>query len=138
MGKYFRINDILCVEVPKDVTWWNFTDNDLNSFITNELSLGKRFLQYGTSSTMFGKEVTNRVYYNPETFYCCQHYDNADIIGKLSELTDADCEDFIDNYKGSNKEIMSIKSAKESFLSLLQSEGIDTSKEYLIIKITKA
>ena len=92
------------------------------------------------------------------------------ILGKLSELTDKDCEEFVENtvrcnncywedcednlktfvdmsehigkeiyyYKGcpnceTDDYLMDI--SKESFTSLLQSEGIDTSKEYLIIKM---
>lgn len=74
-------------------------------------------------------------------------------VVKLSELTDEDCEEFVTishvrpdgkvNYKdytnynkGQHVNIVRfIYEAKESFLSLLQSEGIDTSKEHLIIKV---
>ena len=82
-----------------------------------------------------------------------------EILGKLSELTDKDCEGFVDKYmklicprKGDNyneikfacyayssthnQRTMALKSAKESFISLLQSEGVDTNKEYLIIKVS--
>ena len=68
--------------------------------------------------------------------------------GKLSELTDKDCEEFV-YYEGfagtyynylydSNKEKYDSNyglTAKESFMSLLQSEGVDTSKEHLIVKM---
>ena len=68
-------------------------------------------------------------------------------ISKLSELTDKDCEEFINwlskniypnttfyqNYSKISER--PISSAKESFISLLQLEGIDTNKEHLIIKI---
>lgn len=75
-------------------------------------------------------------------------------LGKLSELTDKDCEEFVEithyggvdlgeeitqrvfkDYLSKNKISKLIFKEKESFLSLLQSEGIDTSKEYLIIKM---
>lgn len=65
--------------------------------------------------------------------------------GKLSELTDEDCKEFVEyypqpiavyrNYIGGLDQAWDCdNSAKESFISLLQSEGIDTSKEWLIIK----
>ena len=70
------------------------------------------------------------------------------LIGKLSELTDKDCEEFVEfnypfdgqydkvfrNYLKLARNYL-FNSAKESFISLLQSEGIDTGKEYLIIRI---
>lgn len=64
------------------------------------------------------------------------------VLGKLSELTDKDCEEFIKtsnqwvyfDYTKQSKFNM-LGSAKESFISLLESESIDTSKEYLIIKV---
>ena len=75
-------------------------------------------------------------------------------IGILSELTDKDCEEFVEithyggvdlgekitqrvfkDYLSKNKISKLIFKEKESFISLLQSEGIDTSKELLIIKI---
>jgi hypothetical protein len=65
-------------------------------------------------------------------------------LGKLSELTDKDCEEFVAtpfrekywlDYSADIDFIYELKSAKESFISLLQSEGIDTSKEQLIVKV---
>ena len=75
-----------------------------------------------------------------------------DILNKLSQL-DKELEEFVDkvenilnpfqigdddniyfeDYSKSYPELF--KTAKESFISLLESEGIDTSKEYLVIKI---
>ena len=76
------------------------------------------------------------------------------ILGKLSELEDKDLERFVKfsinsirtykNYtqqRGKNNtpwernEKMWLKSAKQSFISLLQSEGIDTNKNLLIIEV---
>jgi len=74
------------------------------------------------------------------------------ILGKLSELTDEDLVEFIElvgndfNNKGEhlrcvfknyNNNNLSFRSTKESFISLLQSEDIDTSEEdkLLIIKM---
>jgi hypothetical protein len=68
------------------------------------------------------------------------------ILGRLSELTDKDCEEFVkkmpfsfsDRYYKYVPYMYSpeyVKSAKESFISLLQSQDVDTSKEWLIIKI---
>lgn len=67
---------------------------------------------------------------------------NGKTIGILSELADKDCEEFVKNpnqwiyfdYTKKSKFNM-LGSAKESFISLLESESIDTSKEYLIIKV---
>lgn len=70
-------------------------------------------------------------------------------IGKLSELTDEDCKKFVEltnsglyksyiwnNFKIKETGIQSLcYSAKQSFISLLQSKGIDVTKEWLIIKI---
>jgi len=71
-----------------------------------------------------------------------------EILGKLSELTDKDCEEFVealnsvyldylnpDYAKADYTNEWGCNSTKESFISLLQSEGVDTSKEFLIIKI---
>lgn len=72
--------------------------------------------------------------------------DDAKIIGKLSKLKDKDVEEFVDNsIKGLTNEITyrdytfedweECFEAKESFLSLLESNGLNTNKEYLIVKI---
>jgi hypothetical protein len=143
---------ILIVEVPKDTTWWELIENNLGDFISKELSLGKKFLQFGKG---------NSTYYSPDKFYCVQNYKNPIILGKLSELTDKDCEElsvaYISNFNIPNvyfnfkdydlndlnellecnsvNVIFPFESAKESFISLLQSEGVDISKEYLIINV---
>lgn len=71
------------------------------------------------------------------------------IVGKLSELIDEDCEEFIEllpsnmykNYKWPEDKVRLTgiqpinATAKGSFISLLESEGIDTSREYLVIKV---
>ena len=54
-----KVGDILVVEIPKDVTWWNIVENKLGNFITQTLSLPQQFLQYGKSSNILGKEVTS-------------------------------------------------------------------------------
>ena len=73
----------------------------------------------------------------------------CELIGKLSELTDKDCEEFVEltptglfklyNWSKEKVDELGIQpvtySAKDSFISLLQSENIDVSKEYLIIKV---
>lgn len=75
----------------------------------------------------------------------------CELIGKLSELTDKDCEEFVEKHPNIKyRDYMAStlskaingwtvnwiqNSAKESFTSLLKSEGIDTSKEHLIIKV---
>lgn len=69
-----------------------------------------------------------------------------EIVGKLSELTDKNCEEFVKKmpFSFSDRYLLYIPylyspehtdSAKESFISLLKSEGIDTSKEWLIILV---
>ena len=70
------------------------------------------------------------------------------IIGRLSELTDKDCEEFIESIKRKGQFIDYVYYYKDypsntfthgtvwnSFISFLQSEGIDTSEEYLIIRV---
>ena len=135
---------ILCVEIPEDVTWWESIENILGSFLTKVLDLPQYFLQYGKVN----EKGYSQVYYNSDNFYLPKGKWN--IIGKLSELTDKDCEEFVDKltFMGtglSNAEEMykfylptvsfPIISAKESFISLLESEGVDVSKEYLIIRV---
>jgi hypothetical protein len=91
-------------------------------------------------------------YYNLELNNNELIYTNK-VLGKLSELTDKDCEEFVEIYKivetGLTKsnpiklfkyyqdELEYVYTQKASFISLLQSEGIDTSNEdkLLIIKI---
>ena len=138
---------ILCLEVPDDVTWWDIVENDLGGFITKTLDLPQQFLTYGKSSTILGKQVNNRVYYNSDSFYLPKGKWN--IIGKLSELIDEDCEEFVEllpsnmykNYKWPEDKVRLTgiqpinATAKGSFISLLESEGIDTSREYLVIKV---
>ena len=132
---------ILCDEIPEDTTWWKITENNLGGFITETLGLNQQFLKYGKSSIMFGKEVKNIVYYNPDSFHLPEG--RWKIVGKLSELTDKDCEEFVErdpiDPKGFANYIYYkeawLRSIKKSFISLLQSEGIDTSKEHLIIKL---
>lgn len=73
------------------------------------------------------------------------------IIGKLSELTDIECKEFVEKHPNIQYRDYMVSTlsksingwtvnwvkptAKESFLTLLQSEGIDTSKEWLIILV---
>ena len=134
---------ILCVEIPEDVTWWESIENILGSFLTKVLDLPQYFLQYGKVN----EKGYSQVYYNSDNFYLPKGKWN--IIGKLSELTDKDCEEFVEllpsnmykNYKWPEDKVRLTgiqpinATAKESFISLLESEGIDTSKEYLVIKV---
>ena len=138
---------ILCVEIPEDTVWWEIMENNLGRFITETLNLNQQFLKYGKSSVIFDKEVKNIVYYNPDSFHLPKG--RWEIVEKLSELTDKDCEEFCFKhpatlnyfnyrYHRHSEGIFSIHyelTAKESFISLLQSEGIDTNKEHLILKI---
>ena len=70
------------------------------------------------------------------------------IIGKLSELTDEDCEEFVENDVDSygawyrnydseldNKPPYSLESAKESFMSRIKYEGINVSDDDFIVKL---
>lgn len=104
--------------------------------------------------TKFGKILCIKVpesasndlihYYNLELVGSELIYINK-VLGKLSELTDKDCEEFVEfcnkqriyrNYVGLLDQAWDCSnSAKESFISLLQSEDINTKKEHLIIKI---
>ena len=134
---------ILCLEVPDDVTWWESIENILGSFLTKVLDLPQYFLQYGKVN----EEGYSQVYYNSDNFYLPKGKWN--IIGKLSELIDEDCEEFVEllpsnmykNYKWPEDKVRLTgiqpinATAKESFISLLESESIDTSREYLVIKV---
>ena len=138
-----KSGDILCLEVPDDVTWWESIENILGSFLTKVLDLPQYFLQYGKVN----EKGYSQVYYNSDNFYLPKGKWN--IIGKLSELIDEDCEEFVEllpsnmykNYKWPEDKVRLTgiqpinATAKGSFISLLESEGIDTSREYLVIKV---
>lgn len=70
------------------------------------------------------------------------------IIGRISELTDEDCEEFVENDGDSygawyrkydseldNKPPYSLESAKESFMSRIKYVGIDVSDDDFIVKL---
>ena len=99
-------NDIVCVEIPEEVINWQSLDVSLD-------------------------------------------WSKHKILGKLSELIDEDCEEFVKllpsnmykNYKWPEDKVRLTgiqpinATAKQSFISLLQSEGIDTNKNLLIIEV---
>jgi len=144
-----KSGDILVVEVPEDTTWWKIDNNDMGKFITETLNLNEQFLLYGKHSKIFGEDIPNQVYYNPNNFYLPEG--KWEILGKLSEITNKDCEEFVEKHPNiAYRDYMastlskavngwtanwSIQSAKQSFISLLQSENIDTNKEWLLIKL---
>lgn len=126
---------ILAAEVPKDSENFDIHDND--------------GITYDSLSTNTIKEPWGFIDLNQKDGW-------HEILGKLSELTDEQCEEFVEllhenfyieeikcwsgkfyhHYNqspGLMNQLMHI--AKESFISLLQSQGVDTSKDYLIIKI---
>lgn len=125
-----KSKDIICVEVPEDS--YDFTIYD------NGVYFKPTLIQYNEYGEINPHPSVNFKTYNLK----------LKIIGKLSELTDKDCEEFVEKmpFSFSDRYLLYIpylyspehtKSAKESFMSLLQSEGIDTSKEdkLLIIKM---
>ena len=122
---------ILCVEVPKNDEF--------------ELDKALYFSLYNVTQGKSECTISN------PTLNC----KDLEIVGKLSELTEEDCEEFVEvthyggvdigdaitqkvfkDYLSKNKISKLLFQSKESFISLLQSEGIDTSKkdELLIIK----
>ena len=136
--------ELLVVEVPKLAFYfdWNYCKKNYDDFNNPRIQI-----YWETEDDRVGGIVTN--FKSAEDF---------DILGKLSELADEQCEEFVDllhdnsyiedikcwsgkfyyNYKqvpGMMNQLM--YTAKQSFLSLLQSEGIDTTKECLIIIINK-
>lgn len=115
-----KSGDILVIEILENV----------QCFITEfGIHLSKNNFKTGETITGFGSEQ---------------------VLGKFSELTDKDGEDFVESikkkgqftkynyfYKDYLTNTFTHGSSKNSFISLLQSEGIDTSKEdeLLIIKV---
>lgn len=118
-----KAGEILIVEVPENI--------DLDT------------LSYSTSQDLH-LLTTDR---KDVDVYCGNILD-IKILGKLSELTDKDCDEFVEvtggklnntgleyrDYMSSEDSYNYYDNSKGSFISLLQSEGIDTSKELLIIK----
>jgi hypothetical protein len=126
-----KVGKILCIKVPKDSE--NFT-----------------IKAYGFAGTWL-EEVQNENFNSWKTFLSKGSNQMYSILGKLSELTDEQCEEFIDvsydptltikfiylDYCSWEQKMFDKITAKESFTSLLQLEGIDISKEdeLLIIKV---
>jgi len=140
--------NILCVEVPEECL--RIQNIDYPDWYLYDTYMGDErcdlIILYGKSGTL-QKEI--------ELTYGIK---DLEILGKLSELTDEDCEEFVellnDNFYIEEIKCWSgrfyyhynqvpglmnqlIYTAKQSFITLLQSEGIDTSNEdkLLIIKI---
>lgn len=148
-----KSGDIGIIEVPKLSFYFDWSWQSSNKIDP------KIQIYWETEDDRIGGIITD--FKDPKDF---------EILDKLSELTDKDCEEFVENtvrcnncdwedcednlktfvdmsehvgkeiyyYKGcpnceTDDYLMDI--AKESFISLLQSEGLDTSKEFLIIKI---
>ena len=113
-------NSILAIEVPDDAY---------------DFKIEVDYLIYRDNKTSIWNEGTP-----------IQIPENSKILGKLSELEDEEFERFVEHSKKSltNEntwrdyrfdEWEECFDVKESFISLLQSNGIDTSKELLIIEI---
>lgn len=127
-----KSGNILCIEIPEDA--YDFEE------ITDQSEIPyKSAIQYFIKCVKTG-------YPQGESVTIGQ---NFKIIKKLSELTEEDCGEFVELtntglykiYDWSEKKVNELgiqpvtNFAKKSFLSLLESEGIDTSKEYLIIRL---
>ena len=141
---------ILCVEVPEDVNWVEISANNLGGFINTTLDLKdvNYFLQYGKGK--YGFPPNRSVYYNLETFYCLnclKGIKQPKLLGLLKDLTDSDVDRFVEykKVKGQYEDCYYFKSynnvnnftygnPKQSFISLLQSEGIDTDRNLIIIE----
>lgn len=123
-------NDIIVVEVPEDSENFELHDNDGITYDSKSLDSKENPWQFIDLEKGWYK-----------------------ILGKLSELDDKDLERFIENdndgaffggfweYTGPKNYVAKgtdwkiCNSIKESFISLLQSNGIDTGKELLIIEV---
>ena len=142
-----KLNTILLIKLPDDVTWWEIIKNTTGDFITNTLGLNQMFLSSGKHSNIMGKLVSNVICYLPKDFYLPKG--NWEIIGKFSELKNEDFEKIIKStntnlykmYFWSEDKIKSMgiqpltPFAKESFQSLCKSQGVeDDLNNYLIIK----
>ena len=121
-------NDIIVIEVPKDAYNYRFYINGA--------------LLYDTISK---KDNT--------LFNIMEHFNHikCKILGKLSELTEEECSKFVHKMIGNNPPEQEIKfrgkyynyldytiyclTAKDSFISLLQSNEIDTNNNLLLIEV---
>ena len=133
-----KINEkLIAVEVPEDAYDFEWTTNQSVIPYIPELSY---FVKCKTTGYPQGESINIGFPFN--------------ILGKLSELSEEECKRFVQfkslkllnveaghkgfmNYKKSNSEAtyFTLDTAKESLISLIQSQGIDTSKELLIIEI---
>ena len=95
---------------------------------------GKELLVY-----TFGERLENA---DPPNVDCSRTYK---ILGKLSELQEDQCKEFVHKripqgvnvsyYAGYTSNSNWYLDAKKSFISLLESHGVDTSKEQLVTQI---
>lgn len=117
-------NDLILIELTKDVFYYDWIKVEEGiCFYTEDIN--DRIHKY-----LLPKEI--------------QNINQINILGKLSELTDEELENFCYyfedediwmNYNKTPPYIPYRDTAKQSFISLLQSEGMDTSKEILLIEI---
>jgi hypothetical protein len=132
-----KSGEILLVKVPEDVTWWEIFENVMGEFLTKTFD-NQMFLQFGRHTTIMGQSVPNvlcGVFNLPKGVWS--------MIGKFSELEDGVFEEFVESvrlnvkyYKDySTFSHFGFRLAKESFISLCKSQGIeDDLNQYLIIK----
>ena len=130
-------NDLIIIEIPED--FYNYEIEARGWSLIH----GAVYLLY--AKTPNGKKDWNRVFILDHKPY---NEDKYKILGKLSELEDKDFEKFVEfiphresdynlyrNYLKLAKNYI-LGSAKQSFTSLLQSNGIETeNKDYLIVEV---
>lgn len=93
---------------------------------------------------IWGNDVLSYTEKSTDTNHNIASFKNCKILGKLLELSEEECSRFVEfyetekiykNYIGFLDQAWDCgNSAKESFISLLQSQGVDTSKHLLLIE----
>ena len=132
-------NDLIIVEIPEDAYGFEIT-----RYCTS------KFLYY---KKPFITDIKEDMFLPSSIFIDILNKDeNVKILGKLSELSEDECSRFVEFgrnnnglgnclYEGYFNYIPNIGikypfiTARESLISLLQSNGIDINKEYLIIEV---
>lgn len=147
--------NILIVDIPKDVISYTIenypiserTNHHQYSSFTNERIRVLTGGYWCLLNLELPKSNENQLF-NDKKLITLGKNESWKIIGKLSELKDEDVEEFVEDrlahegdlntngiqYKDYKTEMYPFWKPKESFISLLKANGVDTNKEQLILK----
>lgn len=113
-------NELIVVEVSDDAYDFNF----------GEMDNGHNIIDYSVKSKESKYSISNSLFYHNHKWI---------ILCLLRDITESECERFVKYYSelylylDYTGKITGCNTAKESLISLLQSNGIDTSKNLILL-----